>query len=101
MYFFSLDDFVACYRDGWGDSVDITATQATVRINAWVLTPTNFAETHSFAFSKNSLMKGTISLSQSIDLDSHLVILEVYYLTNYFPITATCFTNICKCIYIP
>ena len=63
---------------GWGDSVDITATQATVRINAWVLTPINFAETSSFAFAKNSLMTGTISLSQNIDLDSHLVILEVY-----------------------
>ena len=83
-YFFPVDDFVACYRDGWGHSVDITATQATVRINAWVLTPTNFAETSSFAFAKNSLITGTISLSQNIDLDSHLVILEVYYLTIFF-----------------
>ena len=78
MYFFSLDDFVACYKDGWGDFVDITATQANVRIIAWVLTPTNFAETKSFAFAKNSIMKGTISLSQNIDLDSHWVIQEVY-----------------------
>ena len=69
---------------GCGDSVDITATQATVRINAWVLTPINFAETNRFAFAKNSLMPGIISLSQNIDLGLHMVILEVHYLTNHF-----------------
>ena len=67
---------MVCYRDGWGD-VDLTFTSADVTIRAWQFTSSDLVFTSEFFFTKGGTLPGTIPFGTTIDLDHHLVVVEV------------------------
>ena len=67
---------MVCYRDGWGD-VDLKFESADVTIRAWQFTSSDLVFTSEFSFTKGGILPGTIPFGTTIDLDHHLVVVEV------------------------
>ncbi|XP_061195155.1 uncharacterized protein LOC133203379 [Saccostrea echinata] len=74
-----LDDYVTCYRDGWGNGININAVSADVIIRAWILSSSDLSNTNNFGYVKGDVLSGAgvIPMLNSIDLDFHLVNVEV------------------------
>ena len=68
---------MVCYRDGWGPNVDLEYISANVTIRAWQLTSSDLVFTSEFSFTKGGTLPGTIPFGTTIDLDHHLVVVEV------------------------
>ena len=68
---------MVCYRDGWGDNVDLKFESADVTIRAWQFTSSDLVFTSEFSFTKGSTLPGTIPFGTTIDLDHNLVVVEV------------------------
>ena len=68
---------MVCYRDGWGDNVNLKFESADVTIRAWQLTSSDVVVTPEFSFTKGGILPGTIPFGTTIDLDHHLVVVEV------------------------
>ena len=67
---------MVCYSDGWGD-VDLAFTSADVTIRAWQFTSSDLVFTSKFSFTKGGTLPETIPFGTTIDLDHHLVVVEV------------------------
>ena len=63
--------------DGWGPNADLAFTSADVTIRAWQFTSSDVVFTSEFSFIKGDTLPGTIPFGTTIDLDHHLVVVEV------------------------
>ena len=68
---------MVCYRDGWGDNVNLKFESADVTIRAWQFTSSDLVFTSKFSFTKGGTLPETIPFGTTIDLDHHLVVVEV------------------------
>ena len=68
---------MVCYRDGWGPNVNLASASADVTIRAWQITSSELVFTSQFSFTKGGTLPGTIPFGTTIDLDYHLVVVEV------------------------
>ncbi|XP_062610564.1 uncharacterized protein LOC134272334 [Saccostrea cucullata] len=74
-----LNDYVSCFRDGWGDFPEIVADTADVIIRAWMLSSSDILNTNNFSYVKGDAVPwaGVISMTNAIDLDFHIVNVEI------------------------
>ena len=68
---------MVCYRDGWGPNVNLAFISADVTIRAWQFTSSDVVFTSEFSFIKGDTLPGTIPFGTTINLDHHLVVVEV------------------------
>nr|XP_022308072.1 uncharacterized protein LOC111114076 [Crassostrea virginica] len=64
-------------QDGWGTNEDLEFISADVTIRAWQLTSSDLVFTSELSFTKGGTLQGTIPFGTTIDLDHHLVVVEV------------------------
>ncbi|XP_052710782.1 uncharacterized protein LOC128185149 [Crassostrea angulata] len=70
------DDFVACFKDGWGTE-DVSYSSASVDIRAWVLTPSEVIQNDVYPYTQSVTSLPTeLQLTSLFHSDFHIVIVE-------------------------
>ncbi|XP_061195154.1 uncharacterized protein LOC133203378 [Saccostrea echinata] len=75
----SKDDYVTCYRDGWGAFDYIVPDNVEVIIRAWIISSSEITNMNTFAYAKggNISRGGVIPMTNAINLDFHIVNVEI------------------------
>nr|XP_022290568.1 uncharacterized protein LOC111102208 [Crassostrea virginica] len=69
------DDFVACFKDGWG-SEDISYSSANVVIRAWILTNSEVIQNDIYSYTQGGSFPSQPVLINVFNLDHHIVLVE-------------------------
>ncbi|XP_065928540.1 uncharacterized protein [Magallana gigas] len=70
------DDFVACFKDGWGTE-DVSFSSASIDIRAWVLTPSEVIQNDVYPYTQSMTSLPTeLQLTSLFHSDFHIVIVE-------------------------